>query len=140
MWWITRGPRYKQAPSFSASTQEFASQGYICPRCKSLLTELPVDCPVCGLPNVTSSALARSFHHLFPVQPFERDGGASGCNCAGCGKWIRSGEPCLRSQKTREPFCADCDTVLHDAIHNELAVRDDDGDNSPGFEVSAEAI
>jgi hypothetical protein len=74
--------------------------------------------------------------------------------------------------QTREPFCADCDTVLHDAIHNELAgafspslfsnaesphgppkapsalglrgrshaVRDDDGDNSPGFEVSAEAI
>eukprot|EP01050_Picozoa_sp_SAG11_P010047 SAG11_NODE_987_length_6278_cov_10.303447_4_plen_192_part_00 len=112
--------------------------GYLCPRCKCLLAELPVDCPVCGaaslplslapsvfprspehrfgsigyasrisnqflpylsttlrrlqllnvaavlwratpnklgLPNVTSSALARSYHHLFPVPAFGQVGG-----------------------------------------------------------------
>ena len=32
--------------------------------------ELPTDCAVCGLKLVLSPHLARSFHHLFPVQPF----------------------------------------------------------------------
>lgn len=32
--------------------------------------ELPSDCAVCGLKLVLSPHLARSFHHLFPVQPF----------------------------------------------------------------------
>lgn len=32
--------------------------------------DLPTDCAVCGLKLVLSPHLARSFHHLFPVQPF----------------------------------------------------------------------
>lgn len=51
---------------------------YVLPFTHSLLrphtdsnnAELPTDCAVCGLKLVLSPHLARSFHHLFPVQPF----------------------------------------------------------------------
>ena len=49
----------------------FARTGYVCPRCKAKVSELPTDCTVCGLKLVLAPHLARSFHHLFPVPPFE---------------------------------------------------------------------
>jgi transcription initiation factor TFIIH subunit 2 len=62
--------------SFSASGGRdskllFARTGYLCPQCKTKTTDLPVDCAVCGLKLVLAPHLARSFHHLFPVSPFE---------------------------------------------------------------------
>lgn len=44
---------------------------YVCPRCQAKAAELPTDCAVCGLKLVLAPHLARSFHHLFPVPPFE---------------------------------------------------------------------
>lgn len=49
----------------------FARTGYICPRCKAKVSELPTDCAVCGLKLILAPHLARSFHHLFPVPPFK---------------------------------------------------------------------
>jgi len=48
----------------------FGLTGYICPRCRAKVSDLPTDCPVCGLKLVLAPHLARSFHHLFPVPPF----------------------------------------------------------------------
>lgn len=45
--------------------------GYTCPRCKARVCELPTQCHICGLTLVSSPHLARSYHHLFPVAPFE---------------------------------------------------------------------
>lgn len=45
--------------------------GYTCPRCKARVCELPTECHICGLTLVSSPHLARSYHHLFPVTPFE---------------------------------------------------------------------
>ena len=73
----------------------FSGRGgeYVCPRCASrvevnpthpkfvenikinnpvtFLQELPAQCSVCSLTLVSSPHLARSYHHLFPVAPFE---------------------------------------------------------------------
>jgi len=46
------------------------SGGFTCPRCKARVLDLPSTCHVCGLTLVSSSQLARSYHHLFPVKPF----------------------------------------------------------------------
>ena len=35
------------------------------------MLELPTACHVCGLTLVSSPHLARSYHHLFPVRPFQ---------------------------------------------------------------------
>lgn len=48
----------------------FGRTAYECPRCKAKASELPCDCAVCGLKLVLAPHLARSFHHLFPVPPF----------------------------------------------------------------------
>ncbi|CAL5426556.1 unnamed protein product [Camellia sinensis] len=45
--------------------------GYTCPRCKARVCELPTECRICGLTLVSSPHLARSFHHLFPITPFD---------------------------------------------------------------------
>lgn len=49
----------------------FARSGYVCPRCQSRCSDLPSDCAVCGLRLILAPHLARTFHHLFPVRPFE---------------------------------------------------------------------
>ncbi|KAK3022437.1 hypothetical protein RJ639_047667, partial [Escallonia herrerae] len=45
--------------------------GYTCPRCKTRICELPTECRICGLTLVSSPHLARSYHHLFPIAPFD---------------------------------------------------------------------
>lgn len=44
--------------------------GYMCPRCKARVCELPTECCICGLTLVSSPHLARSYHHLFPISLF----------------------------------------------------------------------
>ena len=62
-----------EVPTLVHATQDttlLARTAYTCPQCQARLSELPVDCVVCGLKLVLSPHLARSFHHLFPVAPF----------------------------------------------------------------------
>lgn len=56
--------------AFCSCHNTLASNGFICPNCKSLVCELPKDCPVCSLTLISSPHLARSFHHLFPIPAF----------------------------------------------------------------------
>lgn len=51
--------------------KEAKGGGYTCPRCKARVCELPTECHVCGLTLVSSPHLARSYHHLFPITPFD---------------------------------------------------------------------
>ena len=64
------------------------AEGYICPRCKVNVCELPTECRTCGLTLVSSPHLARSYHHLFPVAPFDevtfKLGQKGGQSCYGC--------------------------------------------------------
>lgn len=48
-----------------------AGGGYTCPRCKARVCELPTECRTCGLTLISSPHLARSYHHLFPIVPFD---------------------------------------------------------------------
>ncbi|KAK7288502.1 hypothetical protein RIF29_01962 [Crotalaria pallida] len=45
--------------------------GYTCTRCKVRVCELPTECRICGLTLISSPHLARSYHHLFPIVPFD---------------------------------------------------------------------
>ena len=42
--------------------------GYLCSRCQNKVCALPTECPTCGLTLILSTHLARSYHHLFPLQ------------------------------------------------------------------------
>lgn len=58
-------------PSLCVCHSELKSQGFLCPRCLSKVCDVPTDCDVCGLMIVSSPHLARSYHHLFPVKPYD---------------------------------------------------------------------
>lgn len=55
----------------SFSDRGSAPVGYTCPRCSSRVCQVPTDCPTCGITVIMSTHLARSYHHLFPVQNYE---------------------------------------------------------------------
>ena len=40
-------------------------------RCKARVVDIPSTCHICKLMLVSSPHLARSYHHLFPINPFE---------------------------------------------------------------------
>lgn len=55
-------------PTLCACHSRPTRGGYLCSRCSSKVCSLPASCPVCGLTMILSTHLARSYHHLFPLQ------------------------------------------------------------------------
>ncbi|KAG2320245.1 hypothetical protein Bca4012_053439 [Brassica carinata] len=105
--------------------------GYTCPRCKARVCELPTECTICGLTLVSSPHLARSYHHLFPIAPFDEVPTLASSNdprrklgksCFGCqqsllGAGNKPG-PCVTCRKCKHYFCLDCDIYIHESLHN----------------------
>lgn len=104
--------------------------GYTCPRCKARVCELPIECRICGLTLVSSPHLARSYHHLFPITPFEEvsfsrltiSGKRLPETCFGCMQNLRNPGTgsgfCLTCPKCKKYFCLDCDIYIHESLHN----------------------
>jgi transcription initiation factor TFIIH subunit 2 len=55
-------------PTFCACHSKPNRSGYLCPQCRSKVCALPSTCPACDLTLILSTHLARSYHHLFPLQ------------------------------------------------------------------------
>lgn len=55
------------AYGFEGKRMKLSAQAYICPRCSTRTTDIPTQCCVCHLQLNSSSHIARSHHHLFPV-------------------------------------------------------------------------
>ncbi|RCH89525.1 hypothetical protein CU098_008603 [Rhizopus stolonifer] len=96
--------------------------GYVCPRCKSKICELPSDCDICGLTLVSSPHLARSYHHLFPVHNFDEiKNNNHGTHCFSCltqfDKQETSGGK-FSCPKCAQEFCSECDIFVHEVLHN----------------------
>lgn len=76
------------AESATNAAKEFGMRRrgrYSCPRCGALEAELPAECQSCGLFLVLSPHLARTFHHLFPLDTFtETITTTTDKPCAGC--------------------------------------------------------
>ncbi|CAN1307071.1 General transcription factor IIH subunit 2 [Linum perenne] len=96
---------------------------YICPRCKARVCELPTECRICGLTLVSSPHLARSYHHLFPVEPFTEVSARqnelsrmSQKTCFGCRQSLLN--PGVSCTKCKQYFCLDCDIYIHESLHN----------------------
>ncbi|PHT59708.1 hypothetical protein CQW23_02071 [Capsicum baccatum] len=103
--------------------------GYTCPRCKARICELPTECCICGLTLVSSPHLARSYHHLFPIRPFDdvsplvlKDFHKLPKNCFGCQLSILNPGnlpgPQVACPNCKQHFCLDCDIYIHESLHN----------------------
>ncbi|CAI0388201.1 unnamed protein product [Linum tenue] len=105
-------------------------EGYICPRCKARVCELPTECRFCGLTLVSSPHLARSYHHLFPIEPFTEISArqfelsrVASKTCFSCRESLltpgtNKAGPCAACTKCKQYFCLDCDIYIHESLHN----------------------
>ncbi|XP_050368595.1 general transcription factor IIH subunit 2 [Argentina anserina] len=94
--------------------------GYTCPRCKARICELPTECRICGLTLISSPHLARSYHHLFPIVPFDEvQQHILPRACFGCQQSLgnRSGLR-VACPNCKQHFCLDCDIYIHESLHN----------------------
>lgn len=123
-----------------------AGSSFQCPRCKVRNTQLPTQCRVCGLQLYSSSHIARSHHHMFPVPVFLEISDKSESSaaliqngikrkkfnnetledqfiqCTGCNVKIadNSDTPSFHTAcpKCQSAFCVECDIFIHDSLHN----------------------
>ncbi|PVG02455.1 putative SSL1-TFIIH subunit, factor B [Serendipita vermifera] len=58
-------------PALCTCHGKLKSEGYLCPRCLAKICDIPTDCNICDLVIVSAPHLARSYHHLFPVKPYQ---------------------------------------------------------------------
>lgn len=109
----------------------FSHYGYYCPQCQAKYCELPIGCHICGLTLVSAAHLARSFHHLFPVdlfkEAFKSEGACFACN----EKFVIIEQPitedsnnkedtqknCSQCEHCKNIFCLDCDIFIHENLH-----------------------
>eukprot|EP00180_Rhodochaete_pulchella_P003168 Plantae.Rhodophyta-Rhodochaete_pulchella.ctg522.p1 GENE.Plantae.Rhodophyta-Rhodochaete_pulchella.ctg522~~Plantae.Rhodophyta-Rhodochaete_pulchella.ctg522.p1 ORF type:complete len:409 (+),score=16.25 Plantae.Rhodophyta-Rhodochaete_pulchella.ctg522:237-1463(+) len=94
--------------------------GYDCPQCNAWLSEVPSECVLCGLTLVLSPHLARSYHHLFPVAPYEAldDQTAPKGQCFACRVSLGGERVMFRCTMCSEAFCRLCDVFVHESLHN----------------------
>ncbi|QIX02289.1 hypothetical protein AMS68_007806 [Peltaster fructicola] len=125
---------------------ELTRGGYLCSRCKAKVCNLPATCPTCDLTLILSTHLARSYHHLFPLQnwrevSWSRARQVGSIDCYGCltpfpavpiGREETDDDDRLRrkhvqgaSESSRyecetclKHFCIDCDVFCHEVVHN----------------------
>ncbi|KAF9974790.1 hypothetical protein BGZ73_001724 [Actinomortierella ambigua] len=123
----------ESAATLCACHNKLTLGGYICPRCGSKLCDIPTECDICSLTLVSSPLLARSYHHLFPVENFVevawKDAGHA-TECFSClAPFASVARTPANVQATTESgryqcklcsrmFCADCDVFIHDVLHN----------------------
>lgn len=106
---------------YEGRNPRLASASFNCPRCLTRCTDIPTQCCVCGLQLNSSSHIARSFHHLFPVKNFVEvpfsDNGIEKGSCTGCLESFDGGVQ-LQCLSCKGVFCVDCDLFIHDSLHN----------------------
>mmetsp|Transcript_3961 Transcript_3961/g.5759 ORF Transcript_3961/g.5759 Transcript_3961/m.5759 type:complete len:417 (-) Transcript_3961:268-1518(-) len=107
-----------------ADTNQISTNGYYCPRCNTVNTELPCKCSVCSLELIASSHLARSYHHLFPVGRFTPVP-LTACvhsSCTGCGAHFKRPGFTIKTyyqcHKCDTFFCDQCEAYIHETLHN----------------------
>ncbi|KZT10967.1 TFIIH basal transcription factor complex subunit SSL1 [Laetiporus sulphureus 93-53] len=123
-------------PSLCVCHSRMKSEGFLCPRCSAKVCDVPTDCDICGLMIVSSPHLARSYHHLFPVKPYQAvmspdDVPADSTRCHGCSISFKDASATMagassegmspmgryRCPECQNDFCTDCDVFVHDVVH-----------------------
>jgi transcription initiation factor TFIIH subunit 2 len=115
------------------------STAYLCPRCHCHISDIPSLCPICSLQLNSSSHIARSYHHLFPVPNYEEvpslpipsvimddpttstpTPSSESLSCYGCQESLSSSTSSLHMKcgKCHHLFCIDCDLFIHNSLHN----------------------
>uniref|UniRef100_A0AAY4CLW9 C2H2-type domain-containing protein n=1 Tax=Denticeps clupeoides TaxID=299321 RepID=A0AAY4CLW9_9TELE len=112
-------PSFSMAHLDSTGDLNLSLGGYYCPQCRAKYTELPVECKVCGLTLVSAPHLARSFHHLFPLEAFQEIALAEHTGegfCQACQGELKD-KSVFTCSACKSVFCVECDLFIHDTLH-----------------------
>ena len=114
-----------------SSALTYLEESFVCPRCETRAAEVPSVCNICTLPLVSASTLAQSYHHLFPLPPFEPEprrepddsgGRESSGPCFGCGfvlvDGMDEGSDVFVCPDCKMRFCEECEAFLHETLHS----------------------
>jgi transcription initiation factor TFIIH subunit 2 len=103
----------------SNDKSKLSTNGYFCPQCQAKYCELPVECVICGLTLVLAPHLARSYHHLFPIENFtEVPNEKQASHCFACQRPFHDIDKNLfQCPKCEKIYCIDCDIFIHDTLH-----------------------
>ncbi|XP_071945993.1 general transcription factor IIH subunit 2-like [Antedon mediterranea] len=106
----------------SKTSEGFGLGGYFCPQCHSKYCELPIECKCCGLTLVSAPHLARSFHHLFPLDEFTEISTTSldesySSYCEACQGKL-SGQVVYLCPRCDKVFCLECEMFIQEALHS----------------------
>ena len=86
-----------------------------------MFCELPNTCAICGLTLVSASHLARSYHHLFPVEEFNElpEEEKDAMKCYACLNDIDlEASIALTCAGCQQTFCVACDDFIHNMLYN----------------------
>lgn len=112
-------PCFSMAHLDSSSGPTLTLGGYYCPQCRAKYAELPVECKVCGLTLVSAPHLARSYHHLFPLDAFREislEEVQGERYCQGCEGDLQ--DPIVYTCNVcQNIYCVECDIFIHDTLH-----------------------
>ncbi|XP_041978940.1 general transcription factor IIH subunit 2 [Aricia agestis] len=94
-------------------------EGHLCPQCRSKYCALPAQCRTCGLTLASAPHLARSYHHLFPVEPYEEVANEGQAQyCYGCLRnFTEQDKQIYRCPRCCEVYCWQCEGVVGAALH-----------------------
>jgi len=106
------------------SDVRFSTGGYFCPICNNKYCELPVECRVCGLTLVIAPHLARSYHHLFPLEAYKEITNENANqkpiyeNCYGCQIPVMKEKTIFMCETCKNVYCIECDIFIHETLHS----------------------
>jgi transcription initiation factor TFIIH subunit 2 len=109
----------------ASNETRFSTGGYFCPICDNKYCELPVECGVCGLTLVMAPHLARSYHHLFPLDSYKEIQNEKSDqshvvyeNCYGCQQPLNSEKTAFQCDSCKNVYCIECDIFIHETLHS----------------------
>ena len=101
----------------NSSKPKCTNQGFICPQCGGCYCTIPIECKVCGLTLVSAPHLARSYHHLFPLDVFKDLVLTEDTTCFCCQCELIAGSSAACCMECEITVCIDCDIFIHDTVH-----------------------
>lgn len=121
----SKDPEGANAATFVGDSCLVKGGAYTCPACGAKNETIPCECHVCKLTLVSAAHLARSYHHLFPIESFrevevgtsEEDGYQQ---CGFCERVMDAAagvQYMYRCEQCNSLCCAQCDEFIHESLH-----------------------
>lgn len=122
----SKDPEGARSATFAGEGCTVRGGAYTCPACGAKNENIPCECHICKLTLISAAHLARSYHHLFPIEPFhevdlmsiQRDVDVHCRFCELVVSRTEGAKSMYRCGTCNFLCCAHCDEFVHESLHN----------------------